>query len=483
MTRININTATEKELIGLPKIGPSIARKIIAYRKKNGPFSRKDGIKGVDGISTSIFEIIRGNIYASKVAAKTSSPKKKIVAKPAVKTVKPKPTKRKETTKAKAAKPSPKKKQVVKPTAKTLKPKPKSTRKPAIKKTAPSAPKTKSTAVRKSSKPATNQAPKTSTKKTSNKSATTSTKTASAAKRKSAVAPIKKAVSKRVSKIKKVIATKKANDKKASQRKATPSKSTTSPKRKSITTSTKIALDSFKKKTVNTIKKYAKDFIKEQKTKPSAVKPETLKPVKPKTVKKNPKSKDSKISKKDLKRIAKKFKVAPNALRAIMQVESGSNGFLNNNKAKILFHGHVFYQFLEDAKMEPASLAKKYKKIVHKKANDNNYKGGLGEYKRLKAAMNIHKKAALASCSYGLFQLYGYCYADAGFKSVKAFVKAHNASEKLQVKAFLKALKAQNALKALQKKDWKSFADKISGPGQNEAKYASKLAAAYKKLK
>ena len=133
--------------------------------------------------------------------------------------------------------------------------------------------------------------------------------------------------------------------------------------------------------------------------------------------------------------------------------------------------------------MDSEALAKKHKGIVHKKSNDKLYIGGNAEFSRLKKAAAIHKNAALASCSYGLFQLYGYCYKDAGFKSIKAFVKAQNTSEKSQVISFLKALKTQKALKALQKKDWKSFAKKVSGPGQNESKYAAKLAAAYKKLK
>lgn len=48
--KININTATQTELETLPGIGPSIATKIISYRKENGKFTNIEDIKKVSGI-------------------------------------------------------------------------------------------------------------------------------------------------------------------------------------------------------------------------------------------------------------------------------------------------------------------------------------------------------------------------------------------------------------------------------------------------
>ena len=56
---ININTATQTELEGLPGIGPSISIKIIEYRNKNGSFKNIDDIKNVTGIGKSKFEKIK----------------------------------------------------------------------------------------------------------------------------------------------------------------------------------------------------------------------------------------------------------------------------------------------------------------------------------------------------------------------------------------------------------------------------------------
>ena len=48
--KININHASHEELIRLPGIGPVMARKIIEYRRKHGPFYRTADLVKVKGI-------------------------------------------------------------------------------------------------------------------------------------------------------------------------------------------------------------------------------------------------------------------------------------------------------------------------------------------------------------------------------------------------------------------------------------------------
>jgi competence protein ComEA len=57
--KININTATLDELDTLPKIGPSIAQRIMDYRTKNGPFKKIEDLKNVSGIGDATFETIK----------------------------------------------------------------------------------------------------------------------------------------------------------------------------------------------------------------------------------------------------------------------------------------------------------------------------------------------------------------------------------------------------------------------------------------
>ncbi len=47
---IDINTADQTQLDALPGIGEAIAKKIIDYRRENGPFHRAEDLIGVKGI-------------------------------------------------------------------------------------------------------------------------------------------------------------------------------------------------------------------------------------------------------------------------------------------------------------------------------------------------------------------------------------------------------------------------------------------------
>lgn len=53
---ININTATADELSELPGIGPKTAKRIVAYRERNGPFRNKEDIQNVKGIGPATYE-------------------------------------------------------------------------------------------------------------------------------------------------------------------------------------------------------------------------------------------------------------------------------------------------------------------------------------------------------------------------------------------------------------------------------------------
>jgi len=50
---VNVNTADEQELDTLPGVGPSLAARILEYRKKNGPFSSVEDLDNVEGIGPS----------------------------------------------------------------------------------------------------------------------------------------------------------------------------------------------------------------------------------------------------------------------------------------------------------------------------------------------------------------------------------------------------------------------------------------------
>ena len=59
---ININTASEEELMTLPGIGPAIAGRIVAHRETHGPFRVIEEITDVSGIGPVRFRDMQAKI-------------------------------------------------------------------------------------------------------------------------------------------------------------------------------------------------------------------------------------------------------------------------------------------------------------------------------------------------------------------------------------------------------------------------------------
>lgn len=54
--KVNINQATVEELATLPRVGPVLAGKIVAFRSEHGPFASVDELDAVDGIGPKMLE-------------------------------------------------------------------------------------------------------------------------------------------------------------------------------------------------------------------------------------------------------------------------------------------------------------------------------------------------------------------------------------------------------------------------------------------
>jgi competence protein ComEA len=53
--KINLNTATQEELMTLERVGPKYAQRIIEYREAHGPFEKIEDITKVKGIGPKTF--------------------------------------------------------------------------------------------------------------------------------------------------------------------------------------------------------------------------------------------------------------------------------------------------------------------------------------------------------------------------------------------------------------------------------------------
>jgi competence ComEA-like helix-hairpin-helix protein len=78
--RLNLNTASAEELDSLPEVGPRLARAIIAFREKSGPFRRVEDLLAVPGISKRRLEKIRPHIYVEPKKTQDSEPTPEIHA-------------------------------------------------------------------------------------------------------------------------------------------------------------------------------------------------------------------------------------------------------------------------------------------------------------------------------------------------------------------------------------------------------------------
>lgn len=62
---VNINTADASQLALLPRVGPSVAQKIVDFRKENGPFKSAEDLMLVQGIGEKTFQLLKPYLAVS----------------------------------------------------------------------------------------------------------------------------------------------------------------------------------------------------------------------------------------------------------------------------------------------------------------------------------------------------------------------------------------------------------------------------------
>lgn len=63
--KVNVNTADATQLVLLPRVGPSVAQRILAHRKENGPFKKAEDLMLVQGIGEKTFELLKPYVATS----------------------------------------------------------------------------------------------------------------------------------------------------------------------------------------------------------------------------------------------------------------------------------------------------------------------------------------------------------------------------------------------------------------------------------
>lgn len=63
--RVNVNTADTAQLALLPRVGPSVAQRIVDFRKENGPFKSPEDLMLVQGIGEKTFQLLKPYVAVS----------------------------------------------------------------------------------------------------------------------------------------------------------------------------------------------------------------------------------------------------------------------------------------------------------------------------------------------------------------------------------------------------------------------------------
>lgn len=108
--------------------------------------------------------------------------------------------------------------------------------------------------------------------------------------------------------------------------------------------------------------------------------------------------------------------------------------------------------------------------------------GGAHQYDRLSLAMSLDESAALQSASWGIGQVLGENYREAGWGSPQDLVRQAFASEDQQLLAVANEIIADGADRALATHDWRTFARIYNGPNYAKNNYDSTIRTWYEKL-
>lgn len=184
-------------------------------------------------------------------------------------------------------------------------------------------------------------------------------------------------------------------------------------------------------------------------------------------------------------KLGEKFSIEPALLKAVAIVECGSDlrGFLENDKPKILFEGHIFYRELRKKTPSLAGrIANAHPTICYPEWTKEFYIGGIGEWDRYYEAKRVNEECAMLATSWGFPQIMGFNYLYCGCDSVETFVDKMGDSEESQMELWYHYLHNQKLIPILEQHNWAGFARKYNGPGQVNV-YSQKLINTYNNLK
>ncbi|HKQ78275.1 MAG TPA: N-acetylmuramidase domain-containing protein [Blastocatellia bacterium] len=170
--------------------------------------------------------------------------------------------------------------------------------------------------------------------------------------------------------------------------------------------------------------------------------------------------------------ITEHLQIGTAELWAVLTVETRGFGFLPDRRPLILFERHIFSRETE------STFDNAHPDISNRSAGGYG-RGGAAQYDRLARAIQLDRRAALRSASWGLGQVMGFNAAPAGFADVEEMTKKMVASENAQLMGMANFIRHIRADSALRRHDWTTFARRYNGADFARNRYDIRLATAF----
>lgn len=178
--------------------------------------------------------------------------------------------------------------------------------------------------------------------------------------------------------------------------------------------------------------------------------------------------------------LSKELGFDPSIAVAVLCVESNGTGFAVDGRMIIRFENHIFYD--QWGKSNPVTFAKYFSYDSSKRWLNHKYRtqesnawitlhSGSNtqdkEWDAITFASTLSDDAAFKSASYGLAQIMGFNYKQAGYSSGKEMFEDFKIGIREQVISFFEFVRGgRNMLTALKKNDWSGFASEYNGSGK-----------------
>jgi hypothetical protein len=210
------------------------------------------------------------------------------------------------------------------------------------------------------------------------------------------------------------------------------------------------------------------------------------------------------ISEKKYAEAAKTLGCEAAAIKAVAMTESDGVGFCDNGLPKIRYERHVFFRSLlpKDKRNEKPALLKKQPNPFPAFPNlclpiQGGYTAGetddhgwshsdekvMHQYERFVQACALNRDAAIMACSWGAFQVLAFFYEEMGYASPIELANLEMQGVDEQFDLFVAYVNMNSsAKKALQEKNWESFAYYYNGQHYPQ-KYPDSMRKFYEKFK